>query len=173
MKHLRTVQNTLYFCIVVLVSLSMSGCPYSFTGASVPQHWKSIALPLFEDDSNYGQPSLPEDLTNALIEKVQRDNTLQLADGKNASVECTGRIVSVVADKPIAVEAGAQATEMQVDITVEVTLFDNVKNKQVWKKSLNAFGTYPTGGLTEREAGLKEAVDKLTDDLLLEIISAW
>jgi Lipopolysaccharide-assembly len=173
MIYLRPVQNTLYFYVVVLVTLMMSGCWYSFTGASVPPHWKSISIPIFEDDSNYGQPSLPEDLTNALITKVQRDNTLQLADGKAASVELTARITAVIADKPIAVEQGAQATQMQVDITVEATLFDNVKNKQVWKKSLSAFGTYAAGALSEREAGLTEAVDKLTDDLLLEIISAW
>jgi hypothetical protein len=173
MNYLRPVRNTLYFYTAVLVSLSMGGCWYSFSGASVPQHWKSISIPIFEDDSNYGQPSLPEDMTNMLIEKVQRDNTLQLADAATASVELTGRITSVLADKPIAVEAGIQATQMQVDVTIEANLFDNVKNKQVWKKSISAFGVYPTGGLAEREAGLKEAVDKLTDDLLLEIISAW
>lgn len=173
MKYLRSVRNTLYFCIVVLIPLTLGGCWYSFTGASVPQYWKSISIPIFEDDSNYGQPSLAEDLTNSLITKVQRDNTLQLANGSNASVELTGRITSVVADKPIAVQAGSQATQMQVDVTVEATLFDNVKNRQVWKKSFTAFGVYPTGGLTERDAGLKEAVDKLTDNILLEIISAW
>jgi len=104
---------------------------------------------------------------------VQRDNTLQLDNGSNASVELKGRITSVVADKPIAVEGGAQATQMQVDIAIEATLFDKAKNKQVWKKNLSAYGTYSPGSLSEREAGLQAAVDKLTDDLLLEIISAW
>lgn len=171
--HLRSFRNTLYFYIAVLSLLSLNGCPYSFTGASVPEHWKSIAVPLFDDASGYGQPSLREDITNALIEKIQQDNSLRLADEKAASVTINGTVASVIADKPVTVSQGTQATQFQIDITVEAVLYDNVKNKQVWKKSVSAFGVYPAGGIAERETGIREAVDKLSDDLLLEIISQW
>jgi len=117
---------------------------------------------------------LREDLTNTLITKVQRDNTLFLAEPATASVEMTGKITAVDADQPIAVSQGTQAARLQVIIKAEVTLYDKVLGKQAWKKTFTATGDYaPSGGTSEREDGIQQAVEKLTDDLLLETISAW
>jgi hypothetical protein len=147
---------------------------YSFTGAAVPPHWKSIAIPLFEDESSFGQPSLRENLTNSLISKVQRDNTLQLADRTSASVELRGRITTVTADKPLAISPGEQSSRLQVIISVSAELYDNVKKKTAWTKSLQATGEYDAAsGSVGRDDGLKKAIDKLSDDLLLETMSSW
>jgi hypothetical protein len=170
---LRAFQISLYFCWLLATALSTAGC-YSFTGASVPQHWKSIAIPLFDDESGFGQPALRETVTNELILKTQRDNTLQIADRATASVELNGRITAVEADQPIAVSEGAQASRLQIVVKTSVTLTDKVRQRQVWSKTFTASGTYaPSGGATERDAALNQAVDKLTDDILLETISAW
>lgn len=166
--------NISYFYIVLTCAALCSGCAYSFTGASVPEHWKSIAIPLFDDDSNYGQPSLRENLTNMMIEKMQQDNTLRLADQSSASVELRGVITSVLPDQPISVAQGTQASRLQIRLTVRATLIDNANNKEVWSKNLSASGDYPaSSGLSGREAGLKQAMENLTDDLLLETVSAW
>lgn len=140
----------------------------------MPQHWKSLSVPLFEDESNYGQPALREQLTNSLIAKFQRDNTLQLRERGSATVALSGKIISVEADLPIAVAEGTQASRLQVTIKASVTLNDNVYNRQVWNKTFSASGTYaPSGGTAERENGIHLALDKLTDDIVLETLSAW
>jgi flagellar motor component MotA len=171
--HLRSVDIYLYFCAVVICSLGATGC-YSFTGASVPQHWKSIAIPLFEDESNYGQPALRERITNLLIEKFQRDNTLVLSNRSSSTVEMKGTIISIEADQPIAVSQGTQAARLQVTIKARVSLTDHTTKKETWNKTFTAAGDYlPSGGPVAREAGLEQAVEKLTDDVLLETLSAW
>lgn len=173
MISLRASRISLYFCLILMCVPFWSGC-YSFTGASVPQHWTSIAIPLFEDESGFGQPSLRETVTNTLIMKMQRDNTLKLADRGSASVELIGKIVSVIADQPLAVAQGSQASRLQIVLKADVVLYDKVQQRQAWKKSFTAYGNYaPTAGTAEREAGLSQAVEKLTDDVLLETISAW
>jgi hypothetical protein len=166
-------KESAYFCLVVFCAFICSSC-YTFTGASVPQHWNTIFVPLFEDESSYGQPALREKATNQFIEKLQRDNTLKLGERNTASVELRGKILSVVADQPIALSQGVTASRLRVEVKLSVLLYDNVLKKQAWTKTFSATGDYaPSGGTAEREAGMQQAIDKLTDDLLLETISAW
>jgi len=168
------VRYFLYFALLLTAAACCVGCAYSFTGASVPRHWESIAIPLFDDDSNYGQPSLRENLTNMMIEKIQRDNTLRVEDRASASVELLAVITSVVPDQPVTVVQGAQASHMQISIRTRVSLFDRVENREVWSKDFSANGDYPAAaGISGREAGLLQAMENLTDDLLLETVSAW
>lgn len=155
-------------------SLTLGGCFYSFTGASVPEHWKSISIPIFEDESAFGQPALREQFTTMLIAKVQQDNTLSLAGKGTASVELSAKISAIAADRPVAVSQGTQASRLQVSVSVSATLYDNVKKKQVWQKSFQSTGEYAAaGGAVAREDGIRQAMEKITDDLLLETVSAW
>jgi hypothetical protein len=173
MTYFHPSRKSLYLCLVAVCAVSFCSC-YSFTGASVPPHWKSIALPLFDDESNFGQPALREKITNTLIEKFQRDNSLAIADRATATVELKGTITAIEADQPIAVAQGTQASKLQITLHASVTLYDNSLKKQAWTKSFTATGNYaPSGGFSERDLGLKQAVDKLADDVLLETLSAW
>jgi hypothetical protein len=172
--NLRSLWIILYLCPVFLCAAALGGCAYSFTGASVPAHWKTIAIPLFDDESNFGQPSLREDLTNRLIQKFQQDNTLQLADRQSANVELRGVIISIIADQPIAVAQGAQASKLQITLRTRVTLIDHTTNKEIWNKEFTATGDYAAAsGPDGRRQGLETATENMTDDLLLETVSAW
>ena len=174
MHCLRSFQISLYLGPIIFSVAMLGGCAYSFTGASVPAHWKTIAVPLFDDESGFGQPSLREDLTNTLIQKFQQDNTLQLADRESADVELRGSITSVTADRPVAVAEGTQASRLQLSLNVRATLIDHVKNKEVWSKNFSATGDYSASdGQAGRESGLQQAIENISDDLLLETVSAW
>jgi len=174
MMNLCSLRNFLYFCfITVAAAPGMGGC-YSFTGASVPQHWKTIAVPLFDDESNSGEPGLREQLTNAIIQKVQRDNTLQIADRSAANVVMVGSIVSVNADEPVAVTTGEKGTRFRVRLTLKVSLLDKIQKKQIWEKQFSDYGEYSaTSGASQRQAGLLAAIDKLSDTIVLETVSGW
>lgn len=174
MKHLQSFQNSLYLCLILISWAVPSGCSYSLSGAAVPQHWKAISVTLFEDESNFGQPGMREDLTNLLITKFQRDNTLRVSDRAAATVELSGRITSVVADQPVAVVSGAEASRMQVTVRVQAVLYDRSQGRQVWKKDFSALGDYPAaGGIAERNAGIQLALENVSNDILLETVSAW
>ncbi len=174
MRSLRSFWNILYLSTAFFSAAVLGGCAYSFTGASVPAHWKTIAIPLFDDESNFGQPSLREDLSNMLIQKFQQDNTLQLANRESANVELRGVIISIIADQPIAVAQGVQASRLQVSLRTRVTLIDHINNKEVWSKDFTATGDYTAAsGQSGREQGLQQAMENMTDDLLLETVSAW
>src|SRR2546425_3298729 len=96
-------------CLLVAVSVA-PGCLYSFKGSSVPARLKTIAIPLFDDQSGSGEPGLREQLTNKLIERFKQDNSLEVSDKSHADSMIEGTISSMT-DKPLVVVAGEAGTQ--------------------------------------------------------------
>jgi hypothetical protein len=104
--RLTGVSAKIFFLFITLVIISFTGCcVYSFTGASVPQHLKTIAIPIAEDRSGSGEPGLKELLTDQLVQDFINDNTLQVTEKVNADalLEC---VILPLSDAPAVVAAG-------------------------------------------------------------------
>jgi hypothetical protein len=160
--------------IVIVFSslLSFQGC-YSFRGGSVPPHLKTIAVPLFDDQSGTGEPGLREQLTNKLLDRFRQDNSLQVTDKGHADSMIEGIIVSLP-DEPNAVIKGESVSTKKVTIIAKVTYQDEKLKKKVWEKDFSNWGVYEiTGGPAQRQAALTTAIDKLTEDIVNETVSSW
>jgi hypothetical protein len=153
--------------------LCCTGCPYSFTGASVAKHLKTIAIPLVDDQSGFGEAGLRERFTTELTNLFIGDNSLQVTDKTTADSILEGVITSV-SDAPAVVTQGETVTKRRITITVKCAYNDKVKRKKVWEKAFSQWGDYDSGGgLSQREAGLRDAIKKVTEDILLETVSGW
>jgi hypothetical protein len=158
---------------MAVVLLYCTGCPYSFTGASVPKHLKTIAIPLVDDQSGLGEPGLRERFTTELTNLFISDNSLQVADRTTADSILEGVIVTVT-DAPSVVTGGEAVAKRRITMTVKVAYQDKVQRKKVWEKTFSQWGDYDSGGgLSQRDAGLREAIKKATEDILLETVSGW
>ncbi len=158
---------------VVIVLLWSTGCPYSFTGASVPKHLKTIAIPLVDDQSGFGEAGLRETFTTALTNLFISDNSLEVADKTTADSILEG-VITGVTDAPSVVAQGEAVTKRRITITVKCTYEDKVQRKKVWDKTFSEWGDYDSGGgLSQRETGLQDAIRKVTEDILLETVSGW
>jgi hypothetical protein len=156
----------------LLTLLAMSGC-YSFTGSSIPSHLHTIGIPLATDNSGFGQSNIRQDFTTQLVTKFTRDGSLQVLDraAADASLEV---VITTISDLVVAVRAGDQLTNKRVTISVEATYKDQVKQKVVWERGFQQTADYPiSGGLDALTNAIKQAEDKLSDDLLLGVISNW
>lgn len=161
----------LLFIITILISL-LDGC-YSFTGASVQPHLKTIAIPLFDDQSGSGKAGLRENLTNRLIEKFRQDNNLQISDKSTADAILEGNIISVT-DQPQVLAAGETVTKSRITITVKVAFQDKILKKKIWEKQFSQWADYALGdGSSEFEASITSVNEKLAEDILLETVSGW
>lgn len=150
-----------------------AGCPYSFTGSSVPAHLKTVSVALFDDQSGFGEPGLREKFTNKLIERFTRDNSLEVADKSHADSIIEGVIVSV-RDEPAVVQKGEAVTSRRVTVTVKASFQDVKLKKKVWEKQLSNWGDYAIGGgPAQRQTGLDAAIEKLTEDMVIETVSGW
>lgn len=164
---------TLFACVNLLNFTSCSGCPYSFSGASVPPHLRTIAIPFAEDRSGTGEAELRELFTQKLTQKFIDDNNLQVIDRTNADavLEC---IITAINDAPAVVTAGENVQTRRLTINVQVIYKDLVLKKTVFDKQFSNYGDYSAdGGLEGRKQGLTIAVEKITDDILLDTVSGW
>jgi len=171
MKVYKSLVFTLLFGISTVINF---GCgSYSFTGASVPAHLKTIAIPIADDKSPAAIPGLRELLTENLIQKFISDNSLQVSERSiaNATLEC---VVTSVTDAPAIVSAGEQISSRRLTINVKVIYKDLVQKKTIFENNFTNYGDYVPGEVTNnRDDAIAIAVDKLSEDILLAVVSGW
>ncbi len=179
-KKLKALHNTHLLSIYIILLFITLGlinftgcCAYSFTGASVPKHIKTIAIPVAQDRSGSGEPGLGEMLTNKLIQKFIDDNTLQIASKSNANsvLDCT---ITSLSDAPAVISAGENVTTRRITITVHAVYRDLVKRKTIFDKDFTNTSDYQAGAsISVRRAAIEDAINKISDDILLDTVSGW
>lgn len=167
-------KRIILFLFAVILLYSLTSCNYSFKGASPPEGIKTIYIPSIRDESGFGLPNLGEEITTLLKSKFINDNTLEYAEKTQADgmLDC---VIRSVTDEALVVTGNEQVSRRKVTITVTVEFTNLKKQKSIWKKDFSNWGEYDssTGGFSKRDEGVKSAEDKITDDILLEVISNW
>jgi hypothetical protein len=157
---------------IALFCLVLSSC-YSFTGASLPPHIKTVAIPLADDISGFGQADVRQRITELLTDKFTQDGSLQVTNRSRADaiVETTIRSIT---DENVGVQQGEQLTTKRVTIFVDVVYRDQKKQKDFWQRNFSAKGEYP---IEQMQNGLRNALqtaeEQLSEDILLAVISNW
>lgn len=162
----------LLFALTVVLNFTAC-CSYSFTGASVPKHLNTIAIPIADDKSGSAEIGLRESLTQKLIQKFIDDNSLQITDRINADaiLECT--VVSFN-DAPAIISAGENVTSRRITVGVKASYKDLVKKVTIFDKTFTSYQDYPQGGsLSDRNNAIEKVLDQITEDILLETVSGW
>jgi curli biogenesis system outer membrane secretion channel CsgG len=151
--------------------MQLSGC-YSFTGGSVPEHLKTMQIVAVGDKSGYGNPTYKDMLSLLLVNKFKNDNSFILVD-RNGNARLKTEIASI-RDEISVVNPGELEKERKMTITCEVKYYDAVKKKLIWKKSFTNYGIYDINNVVEgRKAAVKTALNKISDDILLAVVSGW
>jgi len=171
------IQTHGYRLAAILFSWSgvvlIAGCAYSFTGASVPPHLSTLAIPLVDDQSGYGEPGLREVFTRQLNDLFINDNSFQITDRASADAVLEG-VITRVTDAPAAVGGEEQVRTRRVTVTVRFKFEDKKLRKTVWEKTFSNWGDYTSvTAQSQVQAGLEEAMRKVSEDVLLETVSGW
>ena len=169
--------NFLRFFFLFLVGiflLGLTACSYSFSGASVPSHLRTIAIPIFSDKSGSGEFDLNQKLTKQLIQKFINDNTLLVSDRLNSNALLEGT-VTALSDAPTVVSGGEKVTTRRITISVLIVYKDLVKKQQIFDRSFSNYGDYPVGGdiTIVRKQAIDKAIERITEDILLGVVSNW
>jgi hypothetical protein len=159
---------------VVFLILNLSGCFYSFTGASVPSHLHTIAIPVVDDRSGSAEAGLSESFTSALTQKFINDNTLQLAGIANADAVIESTILSF-SDVPSVITSGEQITQNKITITVRSVFRDRVLKKVVFDRQFSNNSLYNINDnvFSNRQDAIKAAIDLVSEDILIATVSNW
>ncbi len=167
-------KKILKLLIAVITAASLSACSYSFTGASVPPHLNTIAIPIFIDRSGSGEPDLKDNFTDQLIQKFLDDNSLQVTDKSNSDAFLDGTILTLT-DAPAIVSGGEDVSTRRITISVRVVYKDLVKRKTIFDKQFSDYGDYSTTEdiFSGRKSAIEVAIDKITEDVLISVVSNW
>lgn len=158
---------------VLALLMVLPGCRYSFTGGSVPPNLQTIAIPIVQDQSGFGDPSLKDAFTERLVETFTNDGSLALADRTRAD-SILETVITGVRESASVVQPGEQVAQRRMTVVARVKFTDLKLRKVLWEKEFSQWGDFPSGaGITQRQEGIQEAIRKLTEDILNETVAGW
>jgi hypothetical protein len=168
------LHKTKYILLLLFIIVFNSCGIYSFKGNNPPEGIKTVAVPLFTDNSGFAVSGIVEKFTELLKNKIISDNTLRLVDKSTADaiIVCS---ISSIRDDALVISGTENVTKRKITISVNV-IFENLKKqKKIWERNYENWGEYnsSSNSFSEREIGIITARDKIAEDILNDIISNW
>jgi hypothetical protein len=154
------------------ISFAVAGCAGYRVGTLLPPRYKTIAVPMFRNESD--QPHIEAMATNAAIEKFNVDGTLRVLEhDADLLLECT----IVVFDRtPVRYAEGIRPIEYRLTVTVSATLRDLHEGEKLWSKRLISGDALflVAGDLYSSEmAAVPKAMEDLAHDIVEAVVEDW
>ena len=156
--------------------LTTGSCGYSTSTALLPPHLKTVAVPVFENET--AEYTLERDITDAVIQRFVQDNHLRVVDERSADAVVRGK-VTTYKNSVFGFSTANQAQEYRVTITCDVVFKDLVKNREIWSepnlvKTANYYVVPVPGDSAKTELdGRKEAITKIADEIFARSVEGW
>jgi outer membrane lipopolysaccharide assembly protein LptE/RlpB len=169
------MKRSIIIFVLAAAAAVVSACGiYSFSGTSIQPDVKTITIDFFEYKALRVNPSLSNDLTEALRTQFRKMTSLEQVD-MDGDLEISGEITGYDV-KATAVTADEVAAQNRLTITVKVN-FQNRKYPEddFENKSFSAYEDYDsTLSLDAVESSLcEEIITKLIDDIFNATVAQW
>lgn len=160
---------------LLAAALMLGACGiYSFSGTSIQNDVETINIDYFEYRAEKVNPSLSNDLTEALRTRFRRMTRLEQVE-QDGDLEITGEITGYDV-RPASVSAEEIATKNRLTVSVRVSFTnrkypeDNFENK-----TFSAYADYDsTNSLDAVESSLcAEIIEKLIEDIFNASVAQW
>jgi hypothetical protein len=153
----------------------LTGCKinYSFSGASISPEIKTISIQYFPNHADIIQPSLSQDFTDALKDRVKSQTRLSFMN-EVGDVDFSGEITNY-STQPVAITGAESAALNRLTITVKVKYTNVINPDQNFDTNFSRYADYSSSqSLNEVEADLiKQIVDQLTEDIFNRAFVNW
>lgn len=159
---------------ICIAGLCVSACGiYSFSGTSIQPDVKTITVNYVEYKALKVNPSLSNDLTEALKEKYRKLTKLEQVDmdgDLELSCEVTGYDV-----KATAVTANEVAAQNRLTVTMKIHFENRKYPEDDVEQSFSAYADYDsTQSLDAVESSLcEEIIEKLVEDIFNATVAQW
>ncbi len=156
--------------VLVLGSCSVS---YSFSGTSIQPDVNTITINYIEYRALRVNPSLSNDLTEAIRNQFRRMTRLEQVD-RDGDMEISGEITGYDVTAA-AVTADEVAARNKLTVTVKIAFSDKKHPEEDFDKSFSAYAEYDsTNTLDAVESSLcAEIVEKLVEDIFNASVAQW
>jgi len=157
-----------------IAALLLTSCGiYSFSGTSIQPDVKTITIPYFEYKALRVNPSLSNELTEAMKDKFRKMTKLEEVE-VDGDLELVGEVTGYDV-KAAAVTAQEVAAQNRLTVTVKVTFTNKKHHEDDFDKSFSAYADYDTTqSLDAVEASLcEEIIEKLCEDIFNASVAQW
>lgn len=146
---------------------------YSFSGTSIQPDVKTISIAYFEYKALKVNPSLSNDITEALKEKYRKLTKLEEVD-MDADLEVTGEVTGYDV-KASAVTANEVAAQNRLTVTVKVSFSNKKYPEDDFEKSFSGYADYDSAqSLDAVESSLcEEIIEKIVEDVFNATVAQW
>jgi len=162
--------------IPLLLALALTaGCKisYSFSGTSIQSDVNTITINFIEYRAPRVNPSLSNDLTEAIRTQFRRMTRLEQVD-MDGDMEISGQITGYDVSTA-AVTANEVAARNKLTVTVKIQFSDKKHPEEDFDRAFSAYSEYDsTNTLDAVESTLcQEIIDKLVEDIFNASVAQW
>ena len=159
--------------LAALLLLQSCKISYSFSGTSIQPDVNSITINYIEYRAMRVNPSLSNDLTEAIRNQFRRMTRLEQVevDGDmELSGEITGYDISAAA-----VTADEIAARNKLTVTVKITFTDKKHPEEDFDKSFSAYSEYDSTQTIDQVEGslCADIIEKLVEDIFNAAVAQW
>ena len=165
------------FLYVLIYSVLFSSCGYHLVGygSALPQHIRTISIPVFKNTSP--EPNIHRDATDVVRQVFIRDGRLKLVGTRKADLLIRG-VITDYQLRAVSFSSKDTAEEYIVRLGVQVEAYDQIKNKILLNQKFTTQWDYrATSGVIDSESArfvaLKGAYDELGGQLVSIIIEQF
>lgn len=163
------------FLVLAVSAFMMQACGiYSFTGTSIQPDVKTITINYFEYKALKVNPSLSNDITEALKDKFTKMTKLEQVD-MDGDLEIIGEVTGYDV-KATAITANEQAAQNRLTVTVKVAFIDRKYPENSFEnKSFSSYADFDAmQQLDAVESTLcEEIMEKLCEDIFNATVANW
>lgn len=160
--------------LLLAVAITVSSCGiYSFSGTSIQPDVHSIEIDYFEYKALKVNPSLSNDLTEAIRTRFRRMTKLEQKES-DADLELRGEIVSYEVSST-AITAAEVAAKNRLTVGVSIEFINNKYPEDNVSQKFSAFADFDaTNSLEAVQNDLcVEIIDKLVEDIFNATVAQW
>ncbi len=158
-------------CIILCLSVVVSGCGYTYATSRLSDEYATIAVPTFKNESF--EPDIQILVTNLLVRELMVDGRLGIVDDPAmADLVLDGAITDFEA-RAISYSTEDEIGQFKIAILGRASLTDTRTGKVIWQKdSLRGGYFYQTRGGRTREEAL-ERLENLVETLIFECFDSY
>ena len=164
----------LHIAALAAAALCVSACGiYSFSGTNIQPDVKTVTINYFEYKALKVNPTLSNDLTEAMKEKFRKLTKLEQVD-MDGDLELSGTVTGYEV-RAAAVTANEVAAMNRLTVNVSLKFTNRKYPEEDFEKSFSAYSDYDsTNSLDAVEASLcEEIVEKLAEDMFNASVAQW
>ena len=170
------MKGIFYTFFIYILLLFSQGCGiYSFTGASIPPGAQTVSVDYFKNSATIFNPSLSQEITEMLQDKLVSQTPLNLTDGKG-DLQFKGEIVGY-SSAPVSIVSRDNPTAAQnrLTIKVKVEFINELDESKNFNEIFSRYFDYDANqNLSAAEVtAVPVIIELITDDVFNKAVVNW